>query len=596
LRPARTFSPKSLSNSIPGRFLSLVRPHRRLLAQAVLGAACYALLGLSSTIFVQKLIDHVLVDGNRNLLNLLGVVMVALLFIQTFIGATKNFYTLRTGQSIDAALIMGYYRHLLRLPQSFFDSMRVGEMISRVNDAVKVRAFLNDVAIDLIANVLIVVFSFSLMLLYSWRLAVVVASMLPVMAGVYWLANRANRTIRRRLMEQAADLESQLVESLQSAATIKRFSLEETSEAAVERRLVRLLRSVYHGGQVSVFSGGGAEVATRAMGVLVLWIGGMFVLDRGLTPGQMMSFYALVGYLSGPAAALVSTNRTLQDALIASDRLFDIMDLESEESGRGGIDLEPRLVGDIRFEGVSFRYGARASVLKDLNLSVVRGSLTAIVGESGSGKSTLAALLQKLYPLTNGRIRIGDIDLANLTSASVRSLIVAVPQDIHILTGSVLENIAFGDPAPDMLRVVAISEELGLSEFVERLPAGFQTRLGQHGANLSAGERQRLAIARALYRNPEILVLDEPTASLDTRSESYVRRAINRLRMEGRTVILIAHRLPTVIDADAIAVLHQGCVAEVGNHQELMGRRGRYFELWRQQLSADAGESEFAAA
>jgi ATP-binding cassette subfamily B protein len=231
-----SFSPADRGTPVLLRFWHLLQPHREILSQALVGAAFYTLLGLSSAVFVQKLIDHVLIDGNRNLLNLMGVVMIGLLLIQTFVGATKDTYTLRTGQAIDGALIVGYYRHLIRLPQRFFDTMRVGEIISRVGDAVKIRAFLNDVALELIVNVLVVVFSFGLMLMYSWRLAFVAASIFPLYGFLYWFTNRANRTLRRRMMEHAAELESQLVETLTAAGTVKRFALEELVAERTERR------------------------------------------------------------------------------------------------------------------------------------------------------------------------------------------------------------------------------------------------------------------------------------------------------------------------------------------------------------------------
>ncbi|HUE95033.1 MAG TPA: peptidase domain-containing ABC transporter [Longimicrobiaceae bacterium] len=595
LVPSERFQPLDSTVSVGKRFWTLVRPHRSVMLQALLGAAIYTLLGLSTAIYVQKLIDHVLPDGNRNLLNLLGVVMLGILAAQTVVGWLKDVFMLRTGQKIDAGLILGYYQHVLRLPQRFFDSMRVGEIIARVNDAVKIRAFINEVAVDLAVNVLVVVCSLSLMFLYSWRLALLLAAALPLYAVMYWITNRLNRRIQRKLMESAADLESQLVESVSSAATVKRFGLEAHEGERMERRFVRVLRNVYASTTTSVASRGASSLLAKLSVILLLWVGGLMVIDRLMTAGELMSFYALAGYLAGPVVAVVGANRTLQEAVIAADRLFEILDLEQESAGIAAR-LLPATPGEIGFERVTFRYGGRERALAGLNLTIPAGSFTALVGESGSGKSTVAALLQGIYAPNEGRVRIGGHDIRHLDPASLREMVVAVPQQIHLFAGTVLENIALGARDPDVRRAPQLWEELGIADFSEALPQGFRTELGENGLRLSGGQRQRLAIARALYRGPRILILDEATSSLDSHSESYVQRVLQRLRREGRTVIVIAHRLASVRTADRIAVLERGALAEVGSHEELLRGRGAYWKMWQRQVfGAEGLEAELTA-
>ncbi len=583
VQPDDSFRPGNEKASVLSRFWQLVKPHRGVLVQALFGAVIYTILGLSTSIFVQKIVDFVLTDGNRNLLNLMGVVMVAILLLQVFIGTAKIFYTIKTGQAIDARLILGYYTHLLRLPQQFFDTMRVGEIISRINDAVKIRLFINDVSINLLVNVFIVIFSFALMFTWYWKLALILLLVIPLYAGIYFITNRLNRKVQRKLMEDSADLEAQLVESLNAVGTIKRFRLEDHANHKTEIRFIQLLRTVYKSGKNSVFSSTSSESVSRLFTIILLWVGAGYVLDTQITPGELLSFYALVGYFTAPISSLIGMNKTIQDAVIAADRLFEIMDLEREQEERQ-LELTADKIGDIRFENVHFRYGTRVQVFKGLNLTIPVGQLTAVVGESGSGKSTLLSLLQNIYPLQSGNIYIGRYALKYISNDSLRDLVSVVPQRIDLFAGNVVDNIAVGDYEPDMQRILDICEALGILLFIESLPNGFATELGENGATLSGGQKQRIAIARALYRQPETLILDEATSSLDPAAEQYVKRAIDYLTMQGKTVIVIAHRLSTVQHAHKIIVLHEGQLVEEGSHNELIQAQGRYYHLWSQQM------------
>ena len=297
----------------------------------------------------------------------------------------------------------------------------------------------------------------------------------------------------------------------------------------------------------------------------------------------MLSFYAIIGYFTGPAASLISANKQIQNALIAADRLFEIMDLEQEASEQK-IYLTEGKIGDIQFMDVRFRYGSRVEVFKDFNLTIPKGKITAIVGESGSGKSTLMSLLQNIYPIQSGKITIGSLDLRYIDNESLRSLISVVPQKIDLFAGNVIENIAVGEFAPNMEKIIMVCESIGILNFIEALPHGFNTYLGENGATLSGGQKQHIAIARALYKDPEIFVLDEATSSLDSQSESYIKKAINHLSNQQKTIIIIAHRLSTVVHADKIVVLENGEILEQGTHEELYLLKHNYFNLWQQQI------------
>ncbi|WP_315191164.1 peptidase domain-containing ABC transporter [Capnocytophaga sputigena] len=582
LEPNEYFEQRNEKTGLYQRFYQLIQPHKSILLQALVGAIFYTILGLSSSIYIQKITDYVLVDGNRRLLNLLSVIMIVLLLFQIFLGVMKSVLTLQTGQKIDKYLILGYYKHLLKLPQRFFDTMRVGEIISRVNDAVKIRTFINDVSIQIVVNVFIVLFSFALMFTYYWKLALIVALVIPFYLGIYAITNWLNKKVERRMMEESAELESHLVESLNAVKTIKQFGAEIYANNKTDIHFSTLLKTIYKSVLNDLFSDNTSEFISRIFTIVLLWVGAGYVIDREITPGELLSFYALIGYFTSPISQLIDMNKSIQNALIASDRLFEIMDLEQEEV-TDKIELTAEQIGNINFENVNFSYGSRREVFKDFSCVIEKGKTTAIVGESGSGKTTLATLIQNLYPVNSGKITIGDYEVQYLSHYSLRTLIGVVPQQIDLFSGNVIENIAFGEDFPDMQRVIDLTKQLGILSFIEQLPNGFQTHLGENGSQLSGGQRQRIAIARALYKNPEILILDEATSSLDTDSEQVIQAALNELKRTGKTLIVIAHRLSTIAHSDTILVLKNGQLIEQGTHQELLARETTYKGMWEKQ-------------
>lgn len=564
------------------RFWNLIQPHKIILLQALIGAIVFTVLGLSMSIYIQKITDYVLVDGNRNLLNLLSISMIAIIALQAYIGSKKSIFVMKTGQLIDAKLILGYYKHLLHLPQRFFDTMQIGEITSRINDAVKIRSFINEVAIEMIVNIFIVIFSFALMFTYYWKLALVILLAIPFYTLIYFVLNKFNKKVERNIMENAAELQTQLVESITHVRTVKEFGIEEFSNLKTENKFVKLLFTTYKSGLNGIFAGTSTQLLASGFTVVLMWIGSGYVIDRSITPGELFSFYALIGYFTSPVASLIGMNKTAQNALIAADRLFEIMDLEREET-ENKVELKRENAGDIKFENVSFRYGSRLEVFKKFNAIFKKNETTAIVGESGSGKTTLISLLQNLYPIKEGKIYIGEFDTQFIHYQSLRKIIGVIPQQLNLFSGDIIGNIALGESFPDIQRVLDLSQRLGITDFVEKLPNGFETQIGENGAMLSGGQKQRIAIARALYKNPEILLMDEATASLDTNSEKRVKDVIDNFKLQGKTIIVIAHRLSTIANADTILVMKNGAIVESGNHSGLLKLKSEYYNLWEKQ-------------
>jgi ATP-binding cassette, subfamily C, bacteriocin exporter len=576
LVPSHHFRKGHKNKSVYFRFRQLIQPHQNMLIQALLGAMVYTLLGLTTSIYIQKIIDFVLPDANQKLMNLLGIVMVLLLCFRVITGYFKSLIALRTGQQMDSWLILGYFKHLMELPQRFFDHMRVGEIISRVNDALRIRVFINDVALTVIVHGLTLIFSLTAMFFYYWKLALFMLLTIPVYLMIYLVTNQVNAKWQRKMMESGAAMESQLVESIQGISTIRRFGSQAYFNLKTENRFIPLMRSIFISGRSGLLLTNVSEWVTGMLTITILWTGSYLVMDHILSPGELLSFYTLTSFITTPVQALTGSNRPMQDALIAADRLFEIIDLETEKENTESLSLAGFPEGDIIFDNVHFGYGPGNSVFNGLQLRIPQHQMTAVMGESGSGKSTLLALIQKIYPLKAGNILIGGVDIQYISSSILRKQIAAVPQHTDLFEGDFISNIALGEYEPDLNRVFDICHRLGLHEFITRLPQHYHTVIREQGANLSGGQKQRLAIARALYPNPAILILDEATSALDPETEHRVWETLRWFYDLKKTIVIISHRLTTIQQCDSIIFIKQGKPAICGTHEMLLMEDAEY--------------------
>jgi ABC-type bacteriocin transporter len=585
ISPSTSFSKAKKDSPVVSRFIELARPFRKIIRQALAGAIVYSLLGLSTSFYVQKIMDFVLVDQNLNLLNLMSCAMIMLLIIRNLTSYFKNLFLLKTGHQIDCGLIMGYYQHLLTLPQRFFDSMRTGEILSRMNDAVKIRFFINHTIVDLVVSLITILLTFTAMALLSWRLCLLAGLAIPVYACIYIVYDILNKSILRRTMEKAADLESQLVDTVRAQRTVREFNLQDYAYNKTESRFIDLIRMNFRGGLISIRVSELGDFFSGLITILLLWIGSMQVLQNMLSPGELMSFYALLGYLMGPVRSLTGMNRTIRDATIAADRLFQILDLEGEKNQHTGIGIS-KITHDIQFQHIEFRYGSRPLLFNGLDFSIPRSAMTGIVGKSGCGKSSIASLLLGIYSPRKGRILINNCDINQFNKKHLRQVLALVPQQPELLSGTILENISPGERAPDTERIMQIAEQTGLTGFLNGLPGGIYTDVGEQGFTLSGGERQRIAMARALYRRPEILVLDEFTSALDPEAEKEMIKLVLSMKDQGMTLVVISHKLQIVRQAAHIILISDGKVSESGHHDELYGSGGTYRQSWDQQNGA----------
>lgn len=568
------------------RFLGLLRPHRAVVAEAFVCAILMTVLGLSTSYFIQHLVDNVLVRNEGRLLNALGVGMVLVLLFRVLFGALRQYLLAHVSRKVDLGLVAGYARHVLSLPLRFFEMRRVGEILSRVNDAAKVREAISGTTTTLLVDGVLVVVMLAVLWLYDLPLALVATAFVPLLAVSVLVHHPAAKRRCREAMENSAQLSAHLVEDVSGVETIKAFGLERARTEEGEARLVGVVQSVFGLQKIGASINALGTFVTAAAGITILWYGGHRVMSGALTIGELMFFHSLLGYLLEPLGRLASVNVQIQDGLTAVDRLYQVLDLELEPLGDTRKASFRGVQRAIELRDVSFGYGCRANVLEGVNLTISAGRTVAVVGESGSGKSTLLKLLQGFYPPTEGRILLDGVDLRDFDLAALRERIGVVSQDAFIFNGTIRENIAVGRPSAELSEVMEAARAAGLDEFITSLPERYETVIGERGANLSGGQRQRMAIARALLRRPEILIFDEATSHLDTATEQAIQDNL-QTALAGKTVVLVAHRLSTIRKADYIYVLRNGRIAEEGTHRQLLARHGEYAALW--QAQADSG-------
>ena len=570
------------------RFLRLLAPHSSVLAEGFVCAILMTVLGICTSAFIRHLVDSVLVHNERRLLNALGIGMVLIILFRTVFGVLREYLVAHVGRKVDLALVADYSRHLQKLPLPFFETRQVGEVLSRINDAYKVREAVGGATLTTVVDGTLV----SVLLVVLWvcdaRLALVATAFLPVLVLSVAAHHPAAQLRSRRTMDAAERLCAHLAENIAGVETFKAFGAEQARSEGGESRLVVLLRSLFSLQKLGISMRTLGRFVTTLAGIVILWYGGHRVMDGALTTGELIFFYTILGCLLEPLERLTSVNVQIQEALVAVDRLYQVMEMEPESLG-GERKVAFRDVHDaIELRGVGFRYRSRGDVLGGLDLRIPAGRTVAIVGESGSGKSTLLKLLMGFYRPTEGRITIDGIDMQDVGLASLRGGIGLVSQDPFIFTGTVHENIALGRPGATREQVIAAARDAGLDEFIAGLPERYETVIGERGCNLSGGQRQRLAIARSLLRQPHLLIFDEATSHLDTATELAIQRNL-RDTLAGRTVVLVAHRMSTIREADIIYVLHQGRLAEEGSHRQLMARASRYQALAQSQDGAADG-------
>ncbi len=565
---------------------ALVR-FRGLLGEVLAASFFLQLLALLTPIFFQVVIDKVLVHKGLTTLDVMMLGLVVVSVFEVLMGGLRTYVFSHTTNRVDVELSSKLFRHLLQLPLGYFQSRRVGDSVARVRELETIREFLTSSSVTLFIDVFFIFVFLGVMYLYSPTLLIIVLVSLPLYILVSALITPP---LRRRLDEKfqrGAENQAFLVESVTGVETLKAMAVEPQMQRKWEQQVAGYVATSFQANMLGNWGSQSVQLINKLTTAAILFFGATLAIAGTITVGQLVAFNMLASRVSQPVLRLAQLWQDFQQARISVQRLGDILNTPTEPQAQAGRSNLPAVRGAIEFDKITFRYRPDGrEVLRDLSLSIAPGEMLGIVGPSGSGKSTLTKLLQRLYVPQSGRVLVDGIDLAMVDPAWLRRQVGVVLQENILFNRSVRENIALADPVLPMERVVEAAKLAGAHEFILELSEGYDTRIDERGGNLSGGQRQRIAIARALLTGPRILILDEATSALDAESEEIIQTNLQQIA-EGRTVVIIAHRLSAVRQADRIITIERGEITEEGNHESLLKQGGRYAQLYAKQMGLE---------
>ncbi|NTW83783.1 MAG: ATP-binding cassette domain-containing protein [Chlorobiaceae bacterium] len=576
-----------------GWFAPSIKKYRGVLAEVMIASFFTQIMTLVNPLLFMIIIDQVIVRNSYSTLHVLGMFMLIIAILQAVLNSLRTYLFVDTSNRIDVALGAEVIDHLLRLPLRFFEKRPVGELSSRIGELERIRQFLTGTALSVVLDAVFSVVYVIVLFAFSWKLAVMSLSVVPLIGLVTFLMSPV---IRQQLREKAIRhgiTNAYLIEVLSGIQTVKSQNIELRARWNWQEKYAAYVRQGFKPVVSGTLANSTNSFLSQASGLIVIWAGAYLVLNHEMTLGQLIAFRIIAGYITSPVMRLAQLWQNFQETGMSLERLSDIVD-SPQEGGRAQLSQIPLplISGEVVCENVSFRFRENTPmVLKNVNITIPAGKFVGIVGESGSGKSTFAKLVQRLYTLEEGRIFIDHYDISKVELNSLRSQIGIVPQDPMLFNVSVKENIALTNPDASDVDIINAATIAEAHEFIMALPTGYSTPVGEKGSSLSGGQRQRIAIARTILQNPGMIILDEATSALDPETES--RLTTNMIHaFRGKTVLFITHRLNSIKGASLILCFHDGCIDEAGTHEELMAKRGRYYSLFQKQsFSIPLGES-----
>jgi ATP-binding cassette, subfamily B, bacterial HlyB/CyaB len=549
-------------------FIPAIVKYRRLLGEVLLISFVLQIVGLVTPMFFQVVMDKVLVNHAMKTLNVIAIGLICATAFEAVLTGIRTYVFSHTSSKIDVELGARLFKHLLNLPISYFQARRVGDSVARIRELENIRSFLTGNAMTLVLDLLFSFIFIAVMFWYSVPLTLIVLGSIPLYAILSVLFTPVLRNRLNDKFNKSAENQSFLVETISGIDTVKAMAVEPRWQQKWEKQLAAYVAAGLSTNNIAMVASGGVTLVSKLVTAAIMWMGATLVVDGKMTVGELVAFNMLSGQVASPILRLAQLWNDFQQVGISMSRLGDILNARTEVAGQKT--RIPRIAGAIEFDQVSFRYRPDApDVIRAINLKIQPGEVIGIVGRSGSGKSTLTKLVQRLYVPDRGRVLVDGQDIAIIDTTSLRHQMGVVLQENTLFTRSIRDNIALGNPALPIEAIIDVAKLAGAHEFICELPEGYDTMVGEHGTGLSGGQRQRIAIARALITNPRILIFDEATSALDYESEKVIQDNMRRI-CAGRTVLIIAHRLSAVREANRIVVMERGQIAEIGNHAKLL--------------------------
>ena len=560
-------------------FFRLLISQKWLLLRIFILSMILTSLGIITSFYYQVIMDNVVPSLSIQTLNYVSVITLCLFLVQIGINFLRGILIVKLEQRIDIPIMLGYYNHALILPMKFYSMRDTGEIISRFNDASSIRDIVSDASLTIMMDTIMAVVG-AVVLFNCNRLLFLISVVVLILYGIIvFIYNKPIKKINRKIMEMNSKVTSQFVETINGIETIKVFNQEKNEETKTDKLYKKFLKKIFNGGILSLSQQTVTMFVAVVGELVILWVGTACVIKGNLTLGELITFNALLGYFINPIKNLINLQPSIQTAVVAADRLGEILDIAPEYNDEQDQSDNKSRFNKVSISNLDFRYGTRDLVLRHINLEIHRGEKIAFVGESGSGKTTLAKLLVRLYEQEKGSIKLDSSDIREFSISQIRNNISYISQNTFLFSGTIKENLLFGNSDATDDDISQVCKMCELEEYINSLPLKLNTRIEENGKNLSGGQKQRLAIARALLNNPEILIMDEATSNLDYITEKSIEKTINTFS-GNMTTIIIAHRLSTIKDCDKIFVFRNGEIVETGNHKDLLNQKGYYYQLW----------------